>query len=58
MSRYIIPDHEKGRTDSNYTGENGVDMLGKHKVLGKAIKAFDEKTTDDKLSSIDGERRK
>lgn len=50
VSRYIIPDNERGPTGSHYRGENEVDLLGKHTVLDKAIKEL-EKTTDDRSSS-------
>lgn len=54
--RYIISDHERERTGSHYSGENGVELLVKHNVLGTEIKAL-EKTTDDRSSLVgDGKR--
>lgn len=39
VSCYIIPYHERGRTGS-HKGEQGVDMLGIHSSIGKAIKGL------------------
>lgn len=58
VSRYIIHDHGKGRTGSQYKGEHGVDMIGNHRVIGKAIKALKDRGLDDKSSSEEEERRK
>lgn len=58
VRRYIIPDHEKGRTGSWYNGKHGIYMFGKHSALGKAIKALTEKATGDKSSSKEEVRRK
>lgn len=58
VSRYIIQDHEKGGTGSQYKGEHGIDMLGKHSTTGKAIKALTENMPDDKSSSEEEGRHK
>lgn len=58
VSHYIIYDHEKGHTGSQYKGEHGVGMLGKHSAMGKAIKALTKKVQDEKSSSEEDGRRK
>lgn len=58
VSRYIIPDHEKGHTGSRYKAESGIDMLGKHSALGKSIKALGDIPADDKSSSDESRRRR
>lgn len=57
VSRYIIHDHEKGRTSSYYKGKHGIEMLGKHSALEKAIKALVEKLPDEKSSSNEDPRK-
>lgn len=47
VSRYIINDHEESQTGSQYKGERGLDMLGKHIIMSKVIKALTEKISDD-----------
>lgn len=56
VSRYIIPDNERMHTGSHYKEEQGMDMLGKHKALVKAIKALTDKVPDDKSYSHEEEQ--
>lgn len=48
VSRYIIPDHGRGRTGFHYKGEQVKYMLSKHNALGMAMKGFTGKVPDDK----------
>lgn len=58
VSRYIIPDHGRGRSGSLYRSEHGMAMLGKNAILGKAIKALGEKQIDERSSSGEEDKRK
>lgn len=53
VSRNIISDHEKGLTGSLHGGEHGLYILGKHNVVGKAMKVLTKKLPHDKYSSDD-----
>lgn len=42
LRRHIVLDHERSRTGSNYHGENGLDMMGKHYSPGIYVKGLTE----------------
>lgn len=54
-SCFIVQDHERGRTGSNYRCENGISMIGKHFLFGKTVKCLQEKALKHSTPSDDDE---